>query len=263
MPRGPVKHQKRLAAPKHWMISKLSGSYAPKPSAGPHKSRECLPLVVLLRNRLKYALNAREVQSILMSGDNVKVDGQVRTDTTYPTGLMDVVSLGPTNEHFRLLLDVKGRFAVHRITEEEANYKLCKVVRKQVGKKGIPYIVTHDGRTLRYPDPLINVNDTVRFDINSKKILDFVKFDMGQTLLCTGGKNMGRVGTITHKERHDGGFDIVHVVDALGNAFVTRISNVFVIGDSTKPWVSLPKGKGIKLSIAEERDRRRAQQQVS
>ena len=30
-----------------------------------------------------------------------------------------------------------------------------------------------------------------------------------------------------------------------------------VIGKE-KPWVSLPKGKGVKLSIAEERDRRRA-----
>jgi small subunit ribosomal protein S4e len=25
-----------------------------------------------------------------------------------------------------------------------------------------------------------------------------------------------------------------------------------------KPWISLPKGKGVKLTIAEERDRRRA-----
>lgn len=27
---------------------------APKPSPGPHKQRECLPLVIMLRNRLKY-----------------------------------------------------------------------------------------------------------------------------------------------------------------------------------------------------------------
>ena len=36
-----------------------------------------------------------------------------------------------------------------------------------------------------------------------------------------------------------------------------RISNIFVIGEGTKSWVSLPKGKGIKLTIAEERDVRR------
>ena len=39
----------------------------------------------------------------------------------------------------------------------------------------------------------------------------------------------------------------------------TRITNIFVIGEGSKPWVSLPKGKGTKLTIAEERDVRRKQ----
>ena len=38
-----------------------------------------------------------------------------------------------------------------------------------------------------------------------------------------------------------------------------RISNIFVLGEGTKPWVSLPKGKGTKLTITEERDARRRQ----
>ena len=41
--------------------------------------------------------------------------------------------------------------------QEEAAYKLLKVTRQQVGKGGIPYIATHDGRTIRYPDPDIKV----------------------------------------------------------------------------------------------------------
>lgn len=57
---------------------------------------------------------------------------------------------------------------------------------------------------------------------------------------------MGRVGVITHRERHDGGFNIVHIKDAIDNEFATRESNVFVIGHE-KPWISLPKGKGVKV----------------
>ena len=38
-----------------------------------------------------------------------------------------------------------------------------------------------------------------------------------------------------------------------------RITNIFIIGEGTKPWISLPKGKGTKLTIAEERDVRRRQ----
>ncbi|CAN1348869.1 40S ribosomal protein S4 [Linum perenne] len=74
--RGLKKHLKRLNAPKHWMLDKLGGAFAPKPSSGPHKSREFLPLVLILRNRLKYALTYREVQSILMQR-HVMVDNKV------------------------------------------------------------------------------------------------------------------------------------------------------------------------------------------
>lgn len=38
----------------------------------------------------------------------------------------------------------------------------------------------------------------------------------------------------------------------MGHTFATRLSNVFIIGKGNKPWVSLPKGKGVKLSVAEE-----------
>uniref|UniRef100_A0A1I8JPY6 KOW domain-containing protein n=1 Tax=Macrostomum lignano TaxID=282301 RepID=A0A1I8JPY6_9PLAT len=104
---------------------------------------------------------------------------------------------------------------------------------------------------------MVKVNDTIRVDLATGKIIDFVKFEPGNLCMITGGANTGRVGVITHKERHPD-FDIVHVKDSLGHTFATRESNVFVIGKGNQPWVSLPRGKGVKLSIAEERDRRLA-----
>ena len=106
MARGPKKHLKRLNAPKHWMLDKLGGVWAPRPSTGPHKLRECLPLIILLRNRLKYALTGKEVKYILMQR-LVKIDGKARTDSTYPAGFMDTISIEKTGEHFRLLYDVR------------------------------------------------------------------------------------------------------------------------------------------------------------
>uniref|UniRef100_A0A673AUG7 RNA-binding S4 domain-containing protein n=1 Tax=Sphaeramia orbicularis TaxID=375764 RepID=A0A673AUG7_9TELE len=119
---GPKKHLKRVAAPKHWMLDKLTGVFAPRPSTGPHKLRECLPLIIFLRNRLKYALTGDEVKKICMQRF-IKIDGKVRTDVTYPAGFMDVISIEKTGEHFRLIYDVKGRFTVHRITAEEAKVR--------------------------------------------------------------------------------------------------------------------------------------------
>lgn len=48
--------------------------------------------------------------------------------------------------------------------------------------------------------------------------------------MVTGGANLGRIGVITNRERHPGSFDVVHVKDANGNSFATRLSNIFVIG---------------------------------
>ena len=87
MVRGPKKHMKRLNAPKHWMLSKMGGIFAPKPAAGPHKTRECLPLSLIVRNRLKYALTRRESMMILMQKE-IKIDGRVRTELNYPAGFM-------------------------------------------------------------------------------------------------------------------------------------------------------------------------------
>ena len=69
------------------LLSIIVWVQAPKPSSGPHKSRECLPLILILRNRLKYALTYREVIAILMQR-HILVDGKVRTDKTYPSGFM-------------------------------------------------------------------------------------------------------------------------------------------------------------------------------
>jgi len=255
MARGPKRHLKRLNAPKHWMLDKLGGIWAPRPSTGPHKLRECLPLIVLLRNRLKYALNTKEVKYILMQR-LIKVDGKARTDKTYPAGFMDVIGIEKTGEFFRLLYDVRGRFAIHRVSAEEAKYKLARVKTLAMGAKKVPYVVTHDGRTIRYPDPSVAVNDVVQVDIETNKITNYIKFETGNLAMINGGKNTGRVGVIVSREKHQGSFDIVHLKDSSGNMFATRLGNVFVIGEGNKPMVSLPKRKGIKLSILKERELR-------
>jgi len=269
MARGPKKHMKRLNAPRHWMLAKLGGIWAPRPSTGPHKLRECLPLSLILRNRLKYALTRREVIMIVMRR-HVEVDKKVRSDINYPAGFMDVVEIAKTDERFRLLYDHKGRFTLHRITPEESKFKLLRITNKAIGSKAtigrnptqagqagaIPYVNTHDGRTIRFADPIWKVNDTLRFDITTGKVTAHYAFQLGQVSMITRGANVGRVGEIINIEKHPGSNEIIRLRDKKGNQFATRVENVFVIGQGKEPAVSLPKRKGIQLSILEEREQR-------
>ncbi len=221
----------------------------------------------------------------------VKVDGKVRTDLNYPAGFMgeyvnmnrgrggtttrrleygaaaaynwllphiscctDVVQIPKTSDQFRLLYNTKGRFVLHRlVNDDEANYKLCRVNRVQISQKKIPFLVTNDGRTFRYPNPAIKVNDTVKVDLTLGKITDYIQFEVGNLCMINHGRNTGRVGIVQHIERHPGSFDIVEVKDSAGHVFATRLGNIFIIGKGPRPLITLPRGKGIKLSILEEK----------
>lgn len=117
---------------------------------------------------------------------------------------------------------------MHRISQEEAAYKLCKgaprhrvspadlesVKRVALGPKGVPYVSLHDGRTIRYPDPSIRVNDSVKIILptradggaaaakgaaaapatavgtSSATIEDIIPFQTGALATVTGGRNM-------------------------------------------------------------------------
>merc|ERR1719197_953614 len=123
--KGQRKSIKRVAAPKAWYLGKLNGVYGTRPSPGPHKLRECIPLTVLLQQRLKYALNRQEARKIVKNKEGlIKIDGKIRKDPRFPLGICDVVSIDRTKENFRILYDTKGRFQAHRISAEEASFKL-------------------------------------------------------------------------------------------------------------------------------------------
>jgi ribosomal protein S4E len=71
----------------------------------------------------------------------------------------DIVEIEKSGDIFRLLYDTKGRFVLHRLRHDsdEKTYKLARVNKDSVTANKVPYIVTHDGRTIRYADPLIKV----------------------------------------------------------------------------------------------------------
>lgn len=181
-----------------------------------------------------------------------KIDNKVRRDSKFPVGVMDVLSVVKTNEHYRMLYDVKGRFTLVSIKENESKYKLLKVKRKAVGPNKIPYIVTHDSRTIRFPHPEICESDTVKYDLEKGQIVSWIKNESGKLCYITGGNNIGRVGQLMHVEKHLGSFDIAHIRDANGKTFATRTGNVFIIGDK-KPTITLPENDGCYMNILEEK----------
>merc|ERR1711924_205741 len=118
------------------------------------------------------------------------------------------------------------------------------------------YIVTHDGRTIRYPDPLAKLNDVVKVDIETGKAKDVIKFETGA--VCDHPWSESGPYWCHHWSREAHWFfrDCARV-DAKGRAFATRIANVFVLSaKADEGMVSLPRGKGLRDNILEERKKR-------
>ncbi|KAJ8769795.1 hypothetical protein K2173_007655 [Erythroxylum novogranatense] len=164
---------KRYNALKHWKLDKFGSAFFShflylgfEPSSGPHKSRKCFALILVLRNRWKYALTYREVISILMQR-HVLAYAKVRTDETYPASFINVVSIPKINENFHILYDTKVLFCLPSILDDEA--KLCKVSLGQFGGKVTRCHNTYDGRTIRYPDPLVKANDKIKLTLEIRE----------------------------------------------------------------------------------------------
>ncbi len=121
-----------------------------------------------------------------------------------------------------------------------------------MGPNQIPYIVTHDGRTIRFPHPQIKANDTVKLNLRNNEIVTYFKYEIGAKVMITGGNNIGRVGSILRVEQHPGSYEIVHVKDENGLEFSTRLTNIFVIGTKS-PEIALLKRHNY-LTIIQERE---------
>ena len=217
------------------------------------KLRECIPLNVLLRTKLRLALNSREAKLIVKAREgNISIDGKVRTDHKYPVGIMDIVTINKTGANFRVNFDVKGRWRLVKISKEEAKYKLCKVTKRSMGPKKIPFITTTDGRTLRYPNPNIKEHDSIKLNLETNEIVGYYKYKIGAQVLIVGGNNIGRAGQIAKIEKHPGSYEIVYIKDTTGKEFSTRLQNIFITGDQNSE-ISVEKYNTL-LSIIDERN---------
>ncbi|MEM0006998.1 MAG: 30S ribosomal protein S4e [Candidatus Bathyarchaeia archaeon] len=242
---------KRKPAPKIWPIHRKEFVWVVKPTPGPHSLESCLPITLLLRDILGVAKTRREAKIIAAQG-KVYVDGRVRRDDKFPTGLMDVVSLPDLDKHFRILPSHKG-LILHPISKEEANFKLCRIENKTIVKNGHIQLNLHDGSNVlvKVADPknpqedVYNTFDTVKISLPDRQILEHIKMKENVYVIITGGKNMGKCGRIIEiekvkgKKRKDA---VVTVEDEKGNRYQTVMEFVFAVGE-TKPLISLPEAQ--------------------
>jgi small subunit ribosomal protein S4e len=241
--KGPRRHLKRLAAPANWQIPRKVHKFVVRPLPGPHAMSESLPLLLIVRDILKYADNAREAKKIIKMG-KILVDGRKRKEHKFPVGLMDVVSIPDTNEHFRALFDEKGRIILR--PTENPDVKLCRIKNKTVVKGGHIQLNLHDGRNhivkvsnpTKAEEDVYKTGDTVLLSVPEQDIKAHIPFEVGKLAYITGGKHVGEFARIVDIEKRVLYPDIITLENADGEKFKTIKDYVFVVGDE-EPVIKL------------------------
>lgn len=236
-------HLKRFAAPRHFRVPVKAAKFTVKPSPGPHPAEQCIPLGILLRDHLKYAETMAEAKKIIEER-KILVDWRVVTDHKFPVGIMDVVSIPETNEHFRIIPIYRKGLGLIKIQEDEARFKIGKIIRKMHVNNGHLQITLHDGNNFRFKEVGPNIlsyktGDSLLVSFPEKNILKHLKLSEDNYALVIKGPEEGRHGKIIEVKK-DVAYPAKPIVtlDVEGGKVTTLLSYIMVVGED-KPMVTL------------------------
>lgn len=232
------KHLKRLAAPRSWMISRKRHKWVVRPRPGPHGMSESIPLQIVIRDMLRYCDSTREARRLL-SSRLILVDGKPVRDLKRGVGLMDVLSLMQRKEHFRMLIDTKGRLQLMKVDAKQAKWKLTRIEGKTTVKGGKVQLNLFDGRNILLDKNAYKAGDVLKISIPSQKITDHYELAKGNIALLVGGKHVGELARLEKYEKSRNPRENEVVFE---EGFSTSLHNVFVVGKKS-PEIKIPEVK--------------------
>ena len=235
-----TREMKRLTAPRSWPIPRKTKHWIMAPSPGPHSVEMSMPVLVVMRDMLHLCDTAAEARRILSSGD-VLVDGRIVKSRKFPVGLMDLVSIPKLNQHYRMLLDQRGKFELAKVPQGKEKWKLCRIESKTTIKGAKTQLGLHDGRTIIVDSDAYKTGDVLKLEVPTQKILDNYKLARGNVAMIISGAHAGQAAIIEdYIVTRTPDQNIVKFKDGTS----TVKDNVFVVG-SKAPEIELPEARAI------------------
>ncbi len=189
------RHIKGIAVPKTWNIHRKENVFVTRPYPGAHSMLYSMPLNLVMKELIKCAQTTREVRHILKT-KQVLVDGARKGEYKLPVGLMDTISLSDTNEHYRIILNTKGKLVAIPISKEEATFKPCRVMGKTLLGKGRFQLNLSGNRNIIMPSVAYAVGDTLTITVPKQEIKQHFRLEKGALIYLISGKHIGTTGIV-------------------------------------------------------------------
>lgn len=227
---------KRLKVPRFWKVPKKVKKWVIAPSAGPHKKFESIPLGVVMRDVLHVTDTGTEAKKIIKAGE-IMVDGKKRKDPGYPVGLFDVISIPKLNQYCRVVPIAKG-LKIIKISADESNKKILKIINKKILKKGKLQLNLHDGKNIFIGKDEYTTGDSLLLQLPELKILDHIKLEKGNLGIVSKGVDSGKIGTVKEIVKTKAGELKRISVDLEGTVEDVLKDRFFIIGRD-KPLITV------------------------
>ncbi|AFZ71088.1 ribosomal protein S4E [Caldisphaera lagunensis DSM 15908] len=243
---GGTRSIKGIAAPPFWPIERKLRPWTPKPSPGPHNAEQSLPLLVVLRDMLKYAETGKEAIKII-NENKIKVDGRVVNDYKYPLSVMDVLEIPENDEYYRVIPYPTDYLGLYKITKEEASLKPVRIENKTIVKGGNLQLNLSGGRNIlvkfkegEKKEVPYKTLDTLLITLPNQEIKEHIPFQIGDYALVIWGKNVGKLGKIVSVNKQWGRKSSTVTLEGKSGRKIQTILDYILIVGKEKPVISLP-----------------------
>lgn len=189
------KHQKRQEVPKTWPVARKGTTFVVS------KNSSGLPVLVALRDLMGIIQNRRELKKAIHKKD-LLISSKPIMDDKRSLEVLDVLTIVPSNKHYRLTFSEHGKYAMEEVLEKEAKSKVSKIIDKKILKGNKIQLNLLDGNNYYY-DKKCNVNDSVVVDFEKNTISKVLPLKEKSKVLVIAGKHIGANGTISKIMKED------------------------------------------------------------
>jgi small subunit ribosomal protein S4e len=223
-----ITRTKRQMLPRVVKVPRKEYFWGASARPGKHSRESSVPLLHILRDYLHIGDKEREITRLLNSGF-VLLDGKKVKDRRTGVGFMDLVTIVPTSESYRLLYDQRGRLVLRKESDKFAGVKFLRVKNKHTIPGGKNQLSFHDGQNT-VSDVDLKPGDVVTVRLPEKKFEEVLRMQPGSKVFITGGSHVGEIATVKKIEvKKSSSANLVEMEEG----FETISDYVFVIG-STK-----------------------------
>jgi len=199
-----------------------------RPNPGKHSLSKVVSAGYILRDILHITENNRE-STFLIRNREMIVDKKPIKTINFPIGLFDVIEFPKIKKYYKITYKSNGLITLMEINRDETKYKVCKIVKKLITKKGQIQLVTNDSRTVITTNQAYKTKASIKLDLEDNTIKEYYPLEKARKVFLIGGKHVGKTGIIVSVKKGNMIKQELVKLKIDDKEFETTEKNVFVI----------------------------------